>query len=207
MVGEKRDKNSPLQERDQADGLSLPNVSALAGVAPIRGRTWAQTELAAHEAWAALTLRAPKAAALLHALCRIAGSEEAVAASQRVLADFLGTSQATIARALVVLEKEGWIQILRMGATGQVAAYRINSRAHWSGERGTPKHMSSFRARLLVAYADQPEAFEHKEPLRQIPSLRGGEAPLPLGPGLDPPSQQLLGGIDPPSIATGDDME
>lgn len=156
---------------------------------------YSQTELATHEAWAHFTLASPPAAALVHLLCRLAGDDDTVVASQRVLAERLGVSQMTISRATKKAEAARYIEIIRLGATATGAcAYRLNSRVHWT-KSSDGKASAAFRAVVLASSDDQP-AIE-SAPLRRVPVIRPGEIPLPTGPGLPPPSQPTLSGMEP----------
>lgn len=160
--------------------------------------TYSQTELASHEAWAHFTLAAPPAAALVHLLCRLAGDDDTVVASQRVLATRLGVSPQTIGRALRNAAAAQYIEIIRLGATATGAcAYRLNSRVHWT-KNSEGKASAAFRA-VVLASADDQQAIE-SAPLRRVPVIRHGEIPLPTGPGLPPPSQPGLDGVPPAAV-------
>lgn len=160
--------------------------------------SYTQTELATHEAWAHFTLEAPPAAALVHLLCRLAGDDDTVVASQRVLAERLGVSPQTIMRALKKAEAANYIEIIRLGATATGACgYRLNSRVHWT-KNSAGKDSAAFRAVVLASADDQP-AIDTK-PLRRVPVIRAGEIPIPTGDGLPPPSQPTLSGVVEPAI-------
>ena len=53
--------------------------------------TWVQTERAAHEAWAKLTIKSPRSAALMHHLIARMGHQNAVVVSQKTLAKLMGS--------------------------------------------------------------------------------------------------------------------
>jgi len=161
---------------------------------PHRGH-WVQTERAAHEAWASLIGRKPKAAALLHHLVARMGHQNAIVAPQKVLAALVGCSVDTIQRSLQVLEAERWIQIVRIGK-GKEAAYVINDRVAW-GQPRDQLRLSSFSATVIADAADQEPIALGDEPLQRIPALFAGEQQLPHGAGLPPPSQPALGGMEP----------
>lgn len=159
---------------------------------------YTQTELATHEAWAHFTLEAPPAAALVHLLCRLAGDDDTVVASQRVLAERLGVSPQTIMRALKKAEAANYIEIIRLGATATGACgYRLNSRVHWT-RNSAGKDSAAFRAVVLASAEDQTSI--DTKPLRRVPVIRAGEIPIPTGDGLPPPSQPTLSGMDEPTI-------
>lgn len=164
--------------------------------------TWVQTERKTHEAWGALTLRKPRAAALAHHLVAMCDpSDNAVVVSQTLLAKLLGCSTDTVQRAVKDLVADNWIEVVRLGK-GKEAAYVLNDRVAWSRSRKDLAY-SRFRAAVIADRDDQDAAtLENKAPLRRFPSLALGQEQLPTGPGEDPPSQPALDGLehDIPSI-------
>lgn len=158
---------------------------------------WVQTERAAHEAWAELIQKAPKAAQLMHLLTARVGEHNAVVVSQQTLADLMKCSRRTVQRAVEVLAKDRWIEVRQIGPSGTVNAHIINDRVAWSGKREGLR-FSLFSATVIVSNAEQPAGFdpEAQEPLRKIPSLFHGEQQLPTGDGLPPPSQPFLEGME-----------
>jgi len=166
----------------------------IAGTRPRRGH-WVQTERAAHEAWASLIGRKPKAAILLHHLVAKMGHQNAVVVPQKVLAALVGCSVDTIQRSLQVLEAERWIQIVRIGK-GKEAAYVINDRVAW-GQPRDQLRLSSFSATVIADADDQGPIALAAEPLQRIPALFAGEQQLPHGDGLPPPSQPSMPGMEP----------
>lgn len=148
----------------------------------------------------------PKASTLLHGLCHLSGPDEAVAASQATLAEYIGVSQMTISRALKVLIDQNWIEKVQLGRTSQTAAYRVNARAHWTGKRGSHSHMTSFRARILASEQEQPESIEDRPKLRKIPFIGENEEATYSGAGAEPPAQQGLPGVNPPSTSQQPDQ-
>lgn len=157
---------------------------------------WVQTERKAHEAWAGLIARKPRAAELLHHLVAQMGHQNAVVVPQKVLAKLMGRSIDTVQRALRDLEAERWIQVVKMNGPGTVAAYVVNDRVAW-GQPRDQLRLSVFSATVVADAADQdPLTLEHSE-LRRIPTLYPGERQLPSGPGAEPPSQPTLDGMEP----------
>lgn len=159
---------------------------------------WVQTERAAHEAWAALIAKAPKAAQLMHLLTARVGDHNAVVVSQKVLQKLMGCSRPTIQRALDVLVKDRWIEIRQIGDRGTVNAHIINDRVAWSGARDGIRY-SLFSAIVIASSDEQPDAesLGEQKPLRRLPSLFRDEKQLPSGEGLAPPSQPLFDGMEP----------
>lgn len=155
---------------------------------------WVQTERTAHEAWANLIARKPRAAQLLHHLVAQMGHQNAVVVSQKVLAQLMGVDTRTVSRSVAVLAEENWVQVVRIGK-GKEAAYVVNDRVAW-GQSRDQLRLSTFSAMVIADLDDQePEALEHKE-LRRIPTLYPGEQQLPSGVGLSPPSQPALDGME-----------
>jgi hypothetical protein len=170
---------------------------------------WVQTERAAHEAWARLITKAPKAAAVMHLLTARVGDNNAVVISHRVLANLLGVkSITTIKTALSVLEADRWIEVRQIGQNGTVNAYVINDRVAWTGARDGIRY-SLFSATVIASSEEQPDASElgQQGPLRRLPSLFRDEGQLPSGDGLPPPSQPFLSGMEPDLPATNQEED
>lgn len=157
---------------------------------------WVQTERKAHEAWAELIGRKPRAAALLHHLVAQMGHQNAVVVSQKILAKLMGCSLRTVQYAVADLEAERWIQIVKMNGPGTVAAYVVNDRVAFQGKRENMR-FSLFSAAVIADADDQDAATLAHSDLRRIPSLFPGERQLPSGPGEDPPSQPSIEGMEP----------
>lgn len=169
-------------------------------VGNVRG-TWVQTERAAHEAWAGLIGRQPRAAALLHLLVANMDRSGALVASQATLASLMGVSVATIKRALIVLTDECWIDVVRIGSErGGVNGYVVNRRVAWADKRSNQRY-AAFDARILVSEAEQDGPIQdNRPPLRQLPALSPGEMQLPHGDGMPPPAQTSLVEPELPSL-------
>jgi hypothetical protein len=169
---------------------------------------WVQTERKAHEAWANLIARKPRAAMLLHHLVAQMGHQNAVVVSQKTLSKLMGTSLRTTQYAIADLVAEKWVQLVKMNGPGTVAAYVVNDRVAW-GQPRDQLRLSVFSAAVVADAEDQdPQTLEHKD-LRRIPSLFPGERQLPTGPGEDPPAQPPLGGMEPdlPALTEEEQIE
>lgn len=157
---------------------------------------WVQTERRAHEAWANLISRKPRAAELLHHLVAQMGHQNAVVVPQKVLAKLMGRSTDTVQRAVRDLVAERWIQVVKLNGPGTVSAYVVNDRVAWGQRRGELV-LSVFSATVIADKDDQdPATLDHAD-LRRIPTLYPGEQQLPAGPGEPPPSQAILDGLEP----------
>lgn len=170
----------------------------------VPGRTWVQTERAAHEAWAGLIARKPRAAMLLHHFVALMGEKNAVVISQKTLAKLLGVTDRTVRSAVADLVAERWISVVKLNGPGTVSAYVVNARVAW-GERRDKLPLSVFNAVVVADGDDQDEALLGHGDLRRIPSLYPGEMQLPSGAGEEPPSQPSLGGCEPdlPALSQG----
>lgn len=158
---------------------------------------WVQTERAAHEAWAALLRRSPRAAEMLHLLIARVGDHNAVVISQKTLAELMGRNRRTVARAAKDLAEGNWIEIRQLGDTGSVNAYIVNDRVAWTGKREGMRY-SLFSASVIVSSREQPDGASvgAQEPLRALPRVYPGERQLPTGIGLPPPSEPTLPGME-----------
>ena len=157
---------------------------------------WVQTERKAHEAWANLIARKPRAAILLHHLVAQMGHQNAVVASQKTLAKLVRCSLRTVQYAISDLVSERWIQVVKLNGPGTVSAYVVNDRVAWGQPRGEMV-LSVFSATVVADHDDQdPTTLDHTD-LRRIPTLYPGEQQLPSGPHEDPPSQPCLPDMEP----------
>lgn len=154
-----------------------------------------QTERKAHEEWARLISRKPRAAEVLHLLVANMGDGNALVIPQKALAAMIGRSVDTVQRALADLAAEKWIQIIRIGK-GKEAAYVINDRVAWAQSRDKLR-LSRFSATIVANAEDQDNVALDTAPLRRIPTLYPGERQLPGGPGLPPVSQPFFEGMEP----------
>ncbi len=160
--------------------------------------TWVQTERAAHEKWARLAINHPRASSVLHVMISQLGRHNALIASLPNLARLCGCSRSTLIRGLDILKKDNWIEVRQIGQSGTTNAYIINDRVAWTGNRDGIRY-SLFSAAVLVSDDEQPDkaTLDKQEPLTRIPSLYPGERPLPTGPGLPPPYEPAIPGLEP----------
>ena len=141
-----------------------------------------QTDRAAHEAWGRLAVKSPAAGALLHVLVANVGEQNAIVASHKVLAKLMGSSPATVKRALKILEAGNWVEVVQIGASGTVNAYVLNSRVAWTEGRDKLRY-SRLQAEVLVSEDEQPAGVLDavKEELHRLPRVS-----QPSFPGLEP---------------------
>lgn len=168
------------------------------GLTTTPGGTWVQTDRVAHERWAQLAIANPRASSVLHVLVAQMGRHNAIVASQTTLAKASRCSLPTLKRALSILREQGWIEVRQIGPTGTACAYIINDRVAWTGKRDGIRY-SLFSAAVLIADDEQPDREElgAQPALHCLPNLFPGERQLPSGPGLPPPSEPSLPGMEP----------
>ena len=118
--------------------------------APARNKPghWVQTERKAHEAWANLIAKKPRAAMLLHHLVAQMGHQNAVVVSQKTLAKLMGIHERTVRRAVADLVEDRWIAVIRIGS-GKEAAYVVNDRVAW-GQPRDQLRLSVFSATVVA---------------------------------------------------------
>jgi len=166
------------------------------GRSAVSQSTWVQTERSAHEAWAMLIKKKPRAAMLMHQFVALMGPRNAVVISQKTLAKLLGVTDRTIRTAIADLVSERWISVVKMNGPGTVSAYVVNSQVAWAEKRENLRY-AVFSATVVADSEDQDSTMLGASELRQIPTLYPGERQLPIGSGEDPPSQPSLGGWEP----------
>jgi hypothetical protein len=150
------------------------------------------------EKFSKLSVRNPRAASILAVLISQMGRHNALVTSQQTLAKLADCSLRTLQYSLKTLKEGHWIEVRQIGPTGTACAYIINDRVAWSGNRDGIRY-SMFSAAVLVADNEQPDKEEigAQPSLIGIPSLYPGERQLPTGPGLPPPSEPALPGLEP----------
>ena len=168
------------------------------GITTAPSGTWVQVERAAMERWAKLAVSSPRASALMHVIVSQMGRHNALVTSQATLAKLADCSLRTVQYSLKTLRDGGWLEVRQIGPTGTACAYIVNDRVAWSGNRDGIRY-SLFSAAVLVSDAEQPDQTElgAQPPLERIPTMHQGERQLPTGPGLDPPTQPPLVGLEP----------
>jgi len=193
--------NVTFTQVNMENSRNIAGGAAIGASAKNRSGQWVQTERAAHEAWADLIGRKPRAAVLLHHLVAQMRHQNAVVASQKTLSKLMGCSLRTVQYAVADLVAEKWIQVVKLHGPGTVSAYVVNDRVAW-GQPRDQLRLSVFSATVVVDHDDQEETLLGHGDLRRIPTLYPGEQQLPAGDGAPPPSQATLDGLEPdlPSI-------
>lgn len=157
-----------------------------------RRQMFVQIEREALIEWANFTRKKPTASALLQRLTAMMDKQGAIAISHKTLAKLSRCSINTVKTAISDLEKGNWIQVVRLGATGTVNAYVINSRVAWCDLRDNKK-MAIFSARIVADIEEQNERTLSSDKLRRIPVVHPPEELLPAGEWPDGAQTQLPG--------------
>lgn len=188
--------------------MKPPATPELGAPAKNKPGHFVMTERKAHEAWAGLIGRKPRAAELLHILCAHMSHQNAVVVSQKTLAQLTGRSVETVKRAVRDLVAERWISVVKLNGPGTVNAYVVNDRVAW-GQPRDQLRLSVFSAAVVADQADQDDAMLGHGDLRRIPTLFPGEMQLPSGPGEEPPSQPAIPGFEPdlPALTETEEWE
>ncbi len=175
----------------------LENPTPLSGPPDTRHPpSWAQVDRSAIEQWGKLMLANSRAASLLAFLVARMGASNSVTASQKTLGRMMGVHERTIRRALVDLERGRWIQVVKVNGPGTVAAYVVNAKVAWTQSRDKLS-TATFYTTVIADLDDQKDADSLTGELRPLPRLLKGERQLPAGPGLPPPSEPALPGLEP----------
>ena len=170
-----------------------PSLGTPVGYGP---RTWVQTERKAHEAWSELTLKSPRAAAVMHRLVAMMGHQNAVVINQKTLAKIMKCSLDTVKRGIRDLEEGKWIQVVQLNGPGTVSGYVINAAVAWGEARDQIPRLATFHA-AVIADADHQAVEKLAAPkLRQLPIIIPPEEALPHGDG-EPGAQIALPGMEP----------
>lgn len=166
-----------------------------------------QTERETHEAWARLTIEAPKASAVMHLITARMKRNNRTLLTHAEIQRELGISRPTVQRAIKHLREGRWLEVYQIGETGSANIYGINSRVAWATGRDGLRY-ADLSVELRIREKDQPEEYRAQigsPPLRQLPHIQSGEAQMPAGDGLPPVSQPFLAGMEPDLPARRED--
>lgn len=126
-----------------------------------------------------LAKNSPAAFQVIMILVEKMNRNNAVACSQATLAKITGYSLPTIKRAVALLEKDRWLQIIKIGTSN---AYAVNSKVFWQSTRDG--RFATFNATIIADEAEQttkPEEWEGIE-LKHFPYIYPGEQAVLIGP-------------------------
>lgn len=138
-----------------------------------------------------LARRSPAAWQVFALLTERMNKSNAIVISQATIAQILGYTRTTINSAVKLLERESWVQVVKVG---QVNAYVINSKVVWRDHSGSGKRFSGFFAQVVASEDEQAHPIEDWDnvQLRHVPVLMPGELPIVGDDELSPPDQADL---------------
>lgn len=141
---EARVRQQELAEQQAREERSQKNLNF------IQIEKWALRELRG------LIDRSPTAAKVITLIAEKMNRQNALVCSYDTLSKITRLSRATLARAIKLLAKEHWLQIIKIGATN---AYVINSTVFWQsyGDR----KMTVFHASIVASSDEQDEPVEN----------------------------------------------
>jgi hypothetical protein len=136
-----------------------------------------------------LARRSPAAWQVFTLLTERMNKGNAVVISQATMAEILGYTRTTINSAVKLLEKECWLQVVKIG---QANAYVINNKVVWRDRSG--KRYATFSADVIASESEQLNGIEKWDnvELRHVPVLMPGELALVSDEDLPPPDQKDL---------------
>jgi DNA-binding transcriptional ArsR family regulator len=105
-----------------------------------------------------LTLKHPKAHAILLFLIDQMDNYNAVMCSYRVLEEVINVGQATIARNIKVLKDNGFIAVLKSGTSN---VYAVNHEIYWKSW-GNNRKYSKFPANIVLTLSEQEATYQAK---------------------------------------------
>lgn len=114
-----------------------------------------------------LTLKHPKANAILFFLVDQMDNYNAVMCSYQVIQEVLGISRATASRAINVLKDNGFIAVLKSGTSN---VYAINDSVYWKSW-ANKKQYSKFPANVVLSLSEQEKSLQTKiefEKLKEV---------------------------------------
>src|SRR5260363_104922 len=115
---------------------------------------WVQTERKAHEAWANLIARKPRAAMLMHHLVAQMGHQNAVESAKKRCLSLWEQAYGRPNMLFLISRQKKWIQVVRMNGPGTVSAYIVNDRVAW-GQARDQLRLSVFSATVVADIEDQ----------------------------------------------------
>ena len=145
---EERAKDLEIQEQKEKEKAKRDKNSPFS--------RWTQFNLEHTKELMWLTLKYPKAHAILYFLVDQMDEYNAVLCSYQVLQEVLDTSKATIQRNIKVLKDNGFISVLK---SGNANVYAINDSVYWKSW-GNNKKYSKFPANVVLGFSEQEQSYQ-----------------------------------------------
>lgn len=136
-----------------------------------------------------LSSRSLAAFQILFLIAERMNKTNALVISQATLSEILGFTRSTVNVAVKLLEKERWVQVIKIG---QSNAYVANAQVVWRDASG--KRYTSFNAQVVASESEQDGPIENWDnvQLRHVPILGPSEEPIVGDEELPPPDQKDL---------------
>lgn len=152
-----RAQQQHLQEKEQAEELAQKNHNFL------------QVQKRNLKEFRRLIDKSPVAAKLIFLLAEKMNRQNALMCSFKTLEEITGLSRATLSRAIAVLKKEQWINVLKVGSAN---AYIVNYNVFWQDSADKKNSHAVFGATIIASKSEQDsEDEEYKEQWKGV-SLR-----------------------------------
>lgn len=119
---------------------------------------WTQFNLEHTEKMMWLQLNHPKSAAILSFLVDQMDEYNAVMCSSKVLEELLGISRQTISKYISILKENGYIAVVKSGASN---VYTVNDSVYWKSW-GNNRKYSKFPANVVLALSEQEKDYQMK---------------------------------------------
>lgn len=148
---------------------------------------WLQFEKKGLQELQQLALKAPVAMGVLLYLANNMSRSNALAVSQKSIANNLSISVRAVSGAINTLSKHNFIEVIKVG---NMNVYRINSRVAWQGSRG--ERFAVFNAQILALESEQTDSIDNRVELKKVPQMMDGERLLVGNEELPPPDQQEM---------------
>lgn len=123
-----------------------------------------------------LARRAPAAFQIMLFMAQKMNKQNAISCSQKTLAKLTNYSLPTIKKAIRLLEKEKWIQTIRIGTSN---AYLVNSNIYWKSTR--EGRFATFHATIIADREEQEINFEEIAKLKNFPFVMPNEQVVLVG--------------------------
>lgn len=133
----------------------------------------------------------PKSAMLLSLLVENMNDSNAVVISQKTLSEMAGCKIRALRNYIKVLEKQGWINILKIGTSN---VYHVNRGYFWQ-QAPNQRYYAKIQANVLLSAEEQSQSIESLQEGREVTQLpRANESNrLVILDDEDPPTQEEMG--------------
>lgn len=130
----------------------------------------------------------PLALKVLMMLAQSMNKQNAVVMSSETMQQLTGKSRSTLSRAVAVLKKDNWVQVIKVGTAN---AYVLNEAVFWT-DRGDKRKYASFTAQVVTTLDEQEKDLRACQDvkLQKVPMVEKNERVVLDDQELPPPDQQ-----------------